>query len=79
MMNLKVKVYSDSKYSKDSEKVAEAEYNNVVSREIKTIADEEIYNMGFDEVDECGEYAILTFDNGETSTFRNSHVDIFRA
>ena len=34
--------------------------------------------MGFDTVDEFEEYLILTFENGETSTFRNSHVDLFR-
>ena len=79
MMNLKVKVYSGSKYDASSEKVAEITYNNVVSLEIKVIADEEIFADGFDEVDENSEYAIMTYTDGTTSTFRNSHVDIFRA
>ncbi len=34
--------------------------------------------MGFDEVDHCGEYLILTLAGGETSTFRNSLCDLFK-
>lgn len=41
------------------------------------MSNEEILDKGFDEVDEKGEYLILTFENGETSTFRNSLVDMF--
>ena len=29
-------------------------------------------------VDDYNEYLILTYDNGETSTYRNSYVDVFR-
>ena len=29
-------------------------------------------------IDEYHEYLVLHFENGETSTFRNSHVDLWR-
>lgn len=78
MMNVKVKVYDQSKYNTESQKIAEVEYQNIKGYEVKIIEDEEIYNMGFDDVDEYKEYLILTTENGETSTFRNSLVDLFR-
>ena len=78
-MKLRAIVYNKIKYDAESEKVAETIYYNVKSLEVKEITDEEIYSLGFDEVDYYKEYAIITFENGETATFRNSHVDIFRA
>ena len=77
-MNIKVKVYSGSKYDKNSEKVAEVEYKNIKGIEVSVIEDNEIYAMGFDEVDENKEYCIITLEDGETSTFKNSHIDVFR-
>lgn len=77
-MNIKIKVYNDSKYIPTSEKVAEVEYKNIKGLEIKTISDEEIFNMGFDDVDPCQEYCIITMEDDQISTFRNSMVDIFR-
>ena len=76
-MNVLVKVYDGDKYDATSTKVAETRYNDVVSLDVKHISDDEIFAQGFDEVDEYGEYAILTYADGTTSTFRNSHVDIF--
>lgn len=76
-MKVKVKVYDGVKYWDGTEKVAEVEYD-IKDYEVKQISDEEIAAMGFDTVDEFGEYLILTFENGETSTFCNSHVDLFR-
>ena len=75
-MNVLVEVYDGSKYDAASEKVAETRYNDVVSLDVKHISDDEILKV-FDDVDEYGEYSILTFADGTTSTFRNSHVDIF--
>lgn len=75
-MKVKVKVYDGVKYWDGTEKVAEVEYD-IAAYEVKEISDEEIGAMGFDTVDEFGEYLILTFENGETSTFCNSHVDLF--
>lgn len=76
-MKVKVKVYDGVKYWDGTEKVAEVEYD-IKDYEVKQISSEEIAAMGFDTVDEFGEYLILTFENGETSTFCNSHVDLFR-
>lgn len=78
-MKVIAKVYNMSKYSPESQKVAEAQYNNVSKIEVIEMTDEQVYSMGYDEVDEYGEYLIITHEDGETSTFRNSHVDIFRA
>lgn len=78
MMNVKIKVYDQSKYNAESQEVAEVEYQNIKGFEVKIIEDEEIYNMGFDDVDENKEYLILTTEDGETSTFRNSLIDLFR-
>lgn len=77
-MDLIVKVYDGSKYEPESKVVNKVEYNNVKSIQVQTIEDAEIFKMGFDDVDPYQEYLILTFDNGETSTFRNSLVDVFR-
>ena len=79
MMNLNVKFYDGIKYEVTSKKTAEFIYKNVVKLEIKVISDEEIFEEGFDTVDENKEYAIMTYADGTTSTFRNSHIDIFRA
>ena len=75
-MNVLVKVYDGDKYDPMSKKVSETRYNDVASLDVKHISDGEILKA-FDEVDEYGEYVILTFADGTTSTFRNSHVDIF--
>ena len=76
-MNVLVKVYNGSKYDAASEKVTETRYNDVVSLDVKHISDDEIFAQGFDTIDDYREYAILTFADGTTSTFRNSYVDIF--
>ena len=55
----------------------EARYD-IEKFEVRQISDEEIFKMGFDEVDPYGEYLILTLTGGETATFRNSLCDMFR-
>ena len=77
-MNIKVKVYDNSKYNKDSKKVAEVEYKGCKGFEVKEMTDEEIFARGFDETDEYKEYAIITLADGDNATFRNSLCDIFR-
>ena len=75
-MKVKVRVYDGIKYNENSKKMAEVEYN-VTGFEVKEIPATEILKV-FDETDEYNEYLILTLANGETATFRNSHVDLFR-
>ena len=76
MMNVKVKLYDLPKYDPESKKFAEVEYKDVESYEVKTIPAEEIAAT-YDMVDENDEYLILTFADGDTATFRNSHTDMF--
>lgn len=80
-MNFKVKVYDEVKYSPLSEKVAEVEYNNVKGFEVvsdpMTVEEIEACTDGSC-IDDYHEYLILYFENGETATFRNSYVDLFR-
>lgn len=75
-MKVKVKVYDGIKYNENSKKMVEVEYN-VTGFEVKEIPATEILKV-FDETDEYNEYLILTLANGETATFRNSHVDLFK-
>ena len=76
-MNVLVKVDDGDKCDPISKKVAETRYNDVVSLDVKHISDDEIFAQGFDTIDDYREYAIITFADGTTSTFRNSYVDIF--
>lgn len=78
-MKVIAKVYNMSKYNPESKKVTEIQYNDVSKIEVIEMTDRRAQYLGFDEVDECGEYLIITHESGETSTFRNSNVDLFRA
>ena len=78
-MKIIAKIYDMSKYNPESKKIAESHYDNVSKIEVIEMTDRRAMYLGFDEVDEHGEYLIITHENGETSTFRNSHVDLFRA
>ena len=80
MMNVKVKIYSGVKYEVSSEKVAEVEYTNIRGYEVVTGEKATLIGNETDEAsrDEYNEYLIITLENGETSTFCNSHVDMFR-
>ena len=77
LMKVKLKVYDGVKYWDGTQKVAEVNYD-IQGYEVKQIPDEDIAAMGFDTVDEFEEYLILTLKSGETSTFCNSHVDLFK-
>lgn len=80
-MKVKVKVYDEVKYSPLSEQVAEVEYDGVKGFDIvsdpATVDDIESSTDAAG-IDENHEYLVLYFENGETSIFRNSHVDLFR-
>lgn len=80
MMNVKVKVYDKCKYEKDSKKVAEVEYCNIQGFEVVTGKRATEIGNETDESsrDNYNEYLIITLENGEISTFRNSYVDLFR-
>ena len=78
-MNVKVKVYNRIKYNMENEKVAEVEYKNIKRFEVVTgerateIGNETDANSR----DEYNEYLVITLEDGEISTFCNSHVDLF--
>ena len=80
MMNVKVKLYNGVKYDRNTEKVAEVEYNNIKGYEVVTGEEATEIGLETDENsrDEYNEYLIITLEDGETSTFCNSHVDMFR-
>ena len=80
-MKVKIKIYDEEKYSPLSEKIAEVEYDGVKGFDVVSApaAVEEIESRtDRSGIDENHEYLVLQFENGETSTFRNSHVDLFR-
>ena len=80
MMNVKVKVYNGVKYDLSNEKVAEVEYKNIKS--YKVVTGDRVTEIGLEtdenSRDEYNEYLIITLESGETATFCNSHVDMFR-
>ena len=80
MMNVKVKVYNGVKYEATSKKVAEVKYNNIRGYEVVAGGKATEIGLETDEKsrDEYNEYLIITLEDGETSTFCNSHVDMCR-
>ena len=80
MMNVKVKVYNGVKYDRNSEKVAEVEYSNIKGYEVVTGEKATLIGNETDENsrDEYNEYLVIHLEKGETATFCNSHVDLFR-
>ena len=80
MMNVKVKIYNGVKYNVNSEKTAEVKYYNIKGYEVVTGDKATEIGLETDENsrDKYNEYLIITLENGETSTFCNSHVDLFR-
>ena len=78
-MKLNVKLYNECKYEKDSKVIKDVNIKGIASLEVKEIAASEILSETDGScVDDYNEYLILTYDNGETSTYRNSYVDAFR-
>ena len=80
MMNVKIKIYDGVKYNVESKKVAEIEYDNIKGYEVVT--GDKATEIGLEtdknSRDEFNEYLVVTLEDGETSTFCNSHVDMFR-
>ena len=80
MMNVRIKIYDGVKYNVESKKVAEIEYDNIKGYEVVTGDKATEIGLETDEIirDEYNEYLVITLADGETSTFCNSHVDMFR-
>lgn len=80
MLNVMVELYNGVKYNANSEKVKEVEYDNIRGYEVVTGERATEIGLETDENsrDEYNEYLIITLENGKTSTFCNSHVDMFR-
>ena len=80
MMNVKLKLYDGVKYNLENEKITEIVYNNI--RGYAVVTGESATQIGLEtdenSRDEFNEYLIITLENGETATFCNSHVDMFR-
>ena len=77
-----LEVYQNSKYLAKNEidlgKITEVEYDNLISWDIVCGGKEaDEIEKEFNDVDSNHEYLVLHFDNNETSTFRNSHCDLF--
>ena len=79
MMDVKVKIYNVVKYNMEAEKVAEVEYKNI--KRFEVVTGERAMEIGNEtdenSRDEYNEYLVITLEDGETSTFCNSHVDLF--
>lgn len=72
-----VRVYDGCKYERGSKKIDECEF---AINGYRVAKGEEIDISGLtdSELDEYNEYLVLFHADGGTSTFRNSHVDMFR-
>lgn len=78
-MELNIKVYNKCKYKEGSKVIADVNLTDIASLEVKEISANEILRKYSGScLDDYNEYLILTFENGETSTYRNSYVDVFR-
>lgn len=77
-MTVTIKLYDKCKYNKDSKKVMEKDFT-VKGYEVVEISEQEMYSMGYDDLDDFNEYLILTFKDNTKGTFRNSYVDMFKA
>ena len=78
-MRVNIKLYDKCKYHEDSKVIAEVDLTGVVSLEVKEIPLSEILKETDGScVDDYNKYTILTFENGETSTYRHCYVDVFR-
>ena len=79
-MNVYLKIYDGVKYDGSNPKVAEVNYDNIQGFEVVTGDRATEIGLETDENsrDEYNEYLIITLEDGETATFCNSHVDLFR-
>ena len=79
MMKVEVRIYNEMKYeaTKEAARVQyEIEGFEVVAGEAARAIEAETDGSC---IDEYHEYLVLKLADGDTATFRNSHVDLFRA
>ena len=79
-MRMMLKVYDKCKYHPESKLAHKVTYDNVTKFEvIRDAAAAEIEAHTDDScIDDYHEYLTLYFDDGNTATYRNSYVDLFR-
>lgn len=86
-VDVEIEVYSECKYTAAKlghmdvfENSRRVRYNNLVDWEIVTESDAIEIERDTDGscIDDHHEYLVLHFEDGETATFRNSYVDMFR-
>ena len=77
-MKLNIKLYDKCKYEEDAKIIKDVNITDIISLEVVEIPASKILTETDGScVDDYNEYLILTYDNGETSTYRNSYVDVF--
>lgn len=80
--HVELDVYSECKYTANEEVFENqkvVEYDNVIGFEVVTGEQAKEIEAHTDGscIDDMHEYLVLYFEDGETSTFRNSYVDMF--
>lgn len=75
---VKLYVYGECKYTEKIENEVEVRYTGLVAWDIIEGGEEaERIEIETGDTDEFHEYLVLHFEDGTTSTFRNSHCDMF--
>lgn len=77
-MKLWLIVCDKVKYEKDAKKYKLIKYNDVKSFQVNVVpANKILAEADESSVDPYDEYLVVKFVDGNTSTFRNSYVDVF--
>lgn len=77
MMKVELRIYEAPKYEA-TEEMARVQYE-ITGYKVVNGKAAEIENTDGTCIDEYDEYLVLDLADGDTATFRNSHVDMFRA